>query len=85
MVTDPKLAEHLSFWGIDAMKMEKTDKTFSEMEVSMNLSYDWSKLLEGQEKLEPIYGPGYVGLSNIGSSCYMNSVLQAVLSLPEVF
>jgi hypothetical protein len=27
LVTDPNLAEHLSFWGIDIMKLEKTDKT----------------------------------------------------------
>ena len=27
LVTDPHLAEHLSFWGIDIMKLEKTDKT----------------------------------------------------------
>lgn len=30
---DPKLAEHLAWWGIDIMKLEKTDKTMAELEV----------------------------------------------------
>lgn len=32
-VQDPKLAEHLARWGIDIMKLEKTDKTMAELEV----------------------------------------------------
>lgn len=84
LVIDPYLADHLSYWGIDIMKMEKTDKTLGEMEVSLNMSYDWSKIMEGSEKLEPRSGPGYVGLLNIGASCYLNSVMQSVLALPEV-
>jgi ubiquitin carboxyl-terminal hydrolase 5/13 len=27
LVIDPKLSDHLSHWGIDIMKLEKTDKT----------------------------------------------------------
>jgi len=84
LVIDPKLAEHLSFWGIDIMKLEKTEKTVGEMEVSLNMSYDWTKIMDGQEELELLSGPGYVGLRNIGSSCYMNSVMQTFLAIPEV-
>ena len=32
-VQDPKLAEHLARWGIDVLKVEKTDKTMAELEV----------------------------------------------------
>lgn len=32
-VQDLKLAEHLARWGIDIMKLEKTDKTMAELEV----------------------------------------------------
>lgn len=28
------LAEHLARWGIDVLKVEKTDKTMAELEVS---------------------------------------------------
>lgn len=33
VVQDPKLAEHLARWGIDVLKVEKTDKTMAELEV----------------------------------------------------
>jgi ubiquitin carboxyl-terminal hydrolase 5/13 len=84
MVIDPHLAEHLSFWGIDIMKLEKTEKTVGEMEVAMNMSYDWTKIVEEGEVLEPVTGPGLLGFRNLGASCYLNSVMQSVLALPEV-
>lgn len=84
LVIDPYLADHLSFWGIDIMKLEKTEKSLSEMEVALNFSYDWSKIMEGQDELVTLSGPGYVGLRNIGSSCYMNSLMQVLLTIPEV-
>lgn len=84
LVIDPSLAEHLSFWGIDVMRLEKTAKTMGEMEVALNMSYDWSRILDGQEELEVLFGPGLVGLQNVGSSCYLNSVMQCILAVPEV-
>jgi ubiquitin carboxyl-terminal hydrolase 5/13 len=84
MVTDPLLAQHLSFWGIDIMRLEKTDKTLSEMEVDLNMTYDWARIMEGGQQLVPLSGPGFVGLRNIGSSCYLNSVMQCFFAIPEV-
>ena len=84
LVIDPLLSTHLKHFGIDLMKLEKTDKSFAEMEVELNQNYDWSRILESGEKLEILNDIGFVGLTNIGSSCYMNSVLQALLTIPEV-
>lgn len=83
LVKDPKLGEHLAHWGIDIMKLEKTDKSMGEMEVEMNQNYNWSKIVEADSELLPMSGAGYVGLRNIGSSCYINTVLQTLLYLPE--
>lgn len=49
----------------------------------MNLNFSLSRLVEGsKDKSIPMYGPGYTGMDNIGNSCYMNSVVQALNSLP---
>lgn len=85
LVKDPLLAQHLEHWGIDVMKMEKTDKTLAEMQVDLNLNWDWSKICEsGDKPLVRLRGPGLVGLKNLGQSCYMNSSVQLLLALPEV-
>jgi len=83
MVKDPLLAKHLEHWGIDAMKMEKTDKTLAEMEVDFNLSYDFSRICESGEDLVRLRGPGLIGLKNLGNSCYLNSTVQLLMALPE--
>jgi ubiquitin carboxyl-terminal hydrolase 5/13 len=84
LVLDPKLPIHLAHWGINIMGLEKTDKSMTEMEVELNMKYDWNRILESGEELEVIKGAGYIGLKNIGSSCYLNAVMQTILSVKEV-
>ena len=73
MVEDPYLKEHLAHFGIKIQDMEKTDKSMAELEIDMNQKYgEWATLCESQSKLEPICGPGYTGMENLGNTCYMN-------------
>jgi len=83
-VSDPKLNEHLRFWGINALASEKTEKTTAELEVDANAKFEWSAIAEAGAKLVPLAGAGLQGLVNLGNSCYMNSVAHLLASVPEI-
>lgn len=59
MVEDPNLAIHLSHWGINMMKMEKTDRTMADLEIELNQKFGEASMIEeANSKLKPVYGPG---------------------------
>lgn len=38
---------------------------------------------ESGQDLVPCYGAGYTGLHNLGNSCYMNSCMQVLFTIPD--
>ncbi|GAB9463897.1 Ubiquitin carboxyl-terminal hydrolase [Globisporangium polare] len=84
MVTNKHLKTHLQHFGININNMKKTDKSMNELQVGLNMNYEFDKITESGKKLQPVSGAGYIGFKNLGNSCYMNSVLQLFLALPEV-
>lgn len=84
MVLDPWLVQHLAHWGIKVAQLEKTEKSMVELELALNERIgEWSLLTESASQLEPIAGPGYTGMRNLGNSCYVNSVMQVLFSVPD--
>lgn len=84
MVLNPNLVKHLAHFGINVSKMEKTEKTMLELEIDYNQrAWEWSRITESGAKLVPKFGPGYTGLKNLGNSCYVNSVMQVLFTVPS--
>lgn len=55
----------------------------TEISLEANLSLTLSKVLEEGKILIPVFGPELTGMVNLGNSCYLNSVVQVLMSLPE--
>ncbi|XP_044473873.1 ubiquitin carboxyl-terminal hydrolase 14-like isoform X2 [Mangifera indica] len=79
-VLDPLLAQHLAFFGIDFSSLKKTEMTTAERELDQNTNFDWNRIQESGQEVEPLFGPGYTGLANLGNSCYLAATMQVVFS-----
>ncbi|KAF2975716.1 hypothetical protein EK904_014029 [Melospiza melodia maxima] len=81
-VLDPHIAKHLAHFGIDMLQMQVTDNGLRDNDIKPRVS-EWEVIQEAGVKLKPMYGPGYTGMKNLGNSCYLNAVMQAIFSIPE--
>ncbi|XVE80238.1 hypothetical protein DITRI_Ditri14bG0123600 [Diplodiscus trichospermus] len=75
-VIDPLLAQHLAYFGIDFSSLLKTEMTTAERELDQNTNFDWNRIQESGQDVEPIFGPGYTGLVNLGNRYYVNQSLK---------
>ncbi|KAG1835835.1 hypothetical protein DFJ58DRAFT_867410 [Suillus subalutaceus] len=64
---DPELATHLGTFGINVAVQKKTEKSMTELQIEQNLLFDFSLTAEDGSALQPIFGAGATGLSNLGN------------------
>jgi len=84
MVVDVNLKEHLATFGIDLASARKTEQSTAEMQLSVNLTHTYAMVDKEGNELKPVsVAPGYRGLTNLGNSCYLATVVQALRNVPE--
>jgi len=79
--TDDKLVKHLAHFGIDVSSQQKTEKSLIKLNIELNLLATIGSKQSGKQKVEPLFGPRFTGIQNLGNSCYMASVLQVAFTI----
>ena len=80
---DTDLVAHLAHWGINIADRQKTEKSLTEMQIEQNLRWEFSMTDQDGKEAKPVFGQGFTGLKNLGNSCYLSSIIQALFSIPE--
>lgn len=81
MVLDPELNAHLSVLGIDPKTSRKTEKSTAELNLDINLTHSYAMTDASGSELKELTGPWLRGFTNLGNSCYLASVMQALRNL----
>ena len=83
-MTKVSCRDHTHTCSSHVVMILQTDVTMTELEIEMNMKIgEWSIIQESGKQLVPCHGPGYTGMENLGNSCYLNSIMQVLFSLPH--
>lgn len=76
------IAQRLDCLGFNHRRLRKTEKTIIELNVQLNQNFELSQAFERDRAMQTLPETERPpGLFNIGNSCYVNSLLQAMFSV----
>ena len=75
-IVDPDLSKHLDHWGIRLAEVVVTEKSLTELQLDLQYKYSINMSTSEGTPLQPVFGPGLTGLTNLGNSCYVSSIIQ---------
>jgi ubiquitin carboxyl-terminal hydrolase 5/13 len=78
MVLDNNLAEHLEKLNVDASSVP-FEKGMAELQWEQNQHFDFSMSTDDGKQFEKALG--FPGISNLGNSCYISSIMQPLVRL----
>lgn len=57
--------------------------TTAERELDQNTNFDWNRIQESGQEVEPVFGPGYTGLVNLGNryQCSVDCLVNLCISI----
>lgn len=77
----PNIKQYLQAYGIDLDEATKTEQNLTEINLDQNLAWQFSLETENGQKFPPVYGENLTGITNLGNSCYLSSVVQSLYHL----
>ncbi|KAF9963072.1 hypothetical protein BGZ65_006137 [Modicella reniformis] len=80
--SDDQLGVHLARFGIKVELQQKTIRTLTELSLEQNQNFNFNMYTEDGKAFDPLFGPGYTGLKNLGNR-YFPADLDHLQSCPK--
>nr|GMD20700.1 ubiquitin carboxyl-terminal hydrolase 14-like isoform X1 [Ipomoea batatas] len=64
-----------------SLSLVKTEMTTAERELDQNFNFDWNRIQETGQDVEPLFGPGYTGLVNLGNRYFLEQSLKTAFTM----